>query len=601
MLFVNPYATTLDDNANPISGAIIQFYASGTSTPQTIYADVALTTPLPNPVIADAAGRFDPIYLDPALRYRAVVMDAGGTVIRDIDPYEIGGATSVGQIINFDLASDGGGDGTVGSYTAAQKFLDNEGDGLPVNTTISAPAYNGETYFRTNTDPFKMERMLSIDTGPGTVFQHLGTGPGDHAMSINPKLTIADIGVGPGGSDNPPNTTGEARGLYIRGGRYLAYTGGYGMSIGDGEHKPIVLAHIENAQFAGAAGGIHLKGTVSQATHWVTIRNCGIDNGVVDDAQDGNQIWNCNSTGQNPALTLNKPFGAFHAGLYWGTTANRKGALDVVNGMMWRLRDVQIEHGTGIGANNQTYGAAVIVRGVAYPSLAGIIDGCNFGQGDDVTTAIALVNSQNQVIDNNLFFISGLGTGQKDVLLDNSDPAKAPVGTIFGHRNNYRGNEATRVRQGFGSYTDSPKRLMQVVPSVTPMIQLQYGLWMPLFALIENKASNLADASLEVMVHESGLVVFNGGITRSSGGLTANLDLGQLPSWLMPIAQQRVPVCTNTEVLPMIVNPGNRYITLAAAGTGTALHFGGVSWMSCYQTDTYIDPDSTAGEVIYED
>lgn len=104
-LFTPPFQTTLDANANAVPGARLTFFLSETTTPATVYADAALTTPLASPVIADAAGRFVPIYLDPMLKYRVIVADASGTTIRDVDP-----------INSSDLAdlADGGGLGLVG-------------------------------------------------------------------------------------------------------------------------------------------------------------------------------------------------------------------------------------------------------------------------------------------------------------------------------------------------------------------------------------------------------------------------------------------------------------------------------------------------------
>jgi len=104
-LFTPPFQTTLDANANAISGAQLLFYVSGTNTPAPVYADGALTTPLATPVVADSAGRFVPIYLNPQIKYRVVVANAAGATIRDVDP-----------LTNSDLAdlADGGGLGLVG-------------------------------------------------------------------------------------------------------------------------------------------------------------------------------------------------------------------------------------------------------------------------------------------------------------------------------------------------------------------------------------------------------------------------------------------------------------------------------------------------------
>lgn len=57
-------------------GAKLYFRATGTSTPQNTYQDIDLSTAHANPVVADADGYFDPIYLDPALPdYRVIHTD----------------------------------------------------------------------------------------------------------------------------------------------------------------------------------------------------------------------------------------------------------------------------------------------------------------------------------------------------------------------------------------------------------------------------------------------------------------------------------------------------------------------------------------------
>lgn len=85
-LFTPPFQQTLDANANAVAGARLYFYETGTSTPKPVYADADLSVALPSPVVADSAGRFSPIYLDPSSLYRVVVADAAGAPIRDVDP-----------------------------------------------------------------------------------------------------------------------------------------------------------------------------------------------------------------------------------------------------------------------------------------------------------------------------------------------------------------------------------------------------------------------------------------------------------------------------------------------------------------------------------
>ena len=80
-----PRAT--DANGKVIPAAKMYFYATGTNTFQTVYADTALTTALSNPVLADAGGRYPTVYLNAALVYRAYETNSSGTPTGlDIDP-----------------------------------------------------------------------------------------------------------------------------------------------------------------------------------------------------------------------------------------------------------------------------------------------------------------------------------------------------------------------------------------------------------------------------------------------------------------------------------------------------------------------------------
>lgn len=95
-LFADPFFTALDTNGNPVSGAKLYFYATGTTTLQDIYTTSALTIEHANPVVADAAGRFPAIYLDPALVYRVDLKTAlDAAIVPPIDPLSSDGSISL--------------------------------------------------------------------------------------------------------------------------------------------------------------------------------------------------------------------------------------------------------------------------------------------------------------------------------------------------------------------------------------------------------------------------------------------------------------------------------------------------------------------------
>lgn len=72
-------------NALPLSGARLSFFQAGTTTPITVYQDEAEATPWTNPVVADAAGVFPPIYVTASSFYKFVLTDADGIVLQTVD------------------------------------------------------------------------------------------------------------------------------------------------------------------------------------------------------------------------------------------------------------------------------------------------------------------------------------------------------------------------------------------------------------------------------------------------------------------------------------------------------------------------------------
>ena len=85
-LFFLPQQVRLDAAGTPYAGAKANFYLTGTTTRTDTYQDNALGTPHANPVVADSAGQFPPIYLDPSVTYRCIVTDTDDNLLDDTDP-----------------------------------------------------------------------------------------------------------------------------------------------------------------------------------------------------------------------------------------------------------------------------------------------------------------------------------------------------------------------------------------------------------------------------------------------------------------------------------------------------------------------------------
>ena len=85
-LFVMPKAFGLTSAGAAAPGSKLTFTATGTSTPQNTYTDLALTTPSANPLIADSAGFFAATYLDPSLpAYRVKLSTSADVQIWQLD------------------------------------------------------------------------------------------------------------------------------------------------------------------------------------------------------------------------------------------------------------------------------------------------------------------------------------------------------------------------------------------------------------------------------------------------------------------------------------------------------------------------------------
>lgn len=78
----------LDANGNPVSGAQLYIYNTGTTTPQTVYSDSGLTTQHAQPIVADSNGVFAPVYHAGTTAVRVTVTDTSGNVLPGypIDP-----------------------------------------------------------------------------------------------------------------------------------------------------------------------------------------------------------------------------------------------------------------------------------------------------------------------------------------------------------------------------------------------------------------------------------------------------------------------------------------------------------------------------------
>ena len=121
ILFTEPSFVPVSGSATVYPGAKLNFYETGTSTRQNTYTDSALSVAHANPVVADADGRFAPIYLDESLEhYKVVLTDSADVTLYTVDPISVTNSGSVAATMSALLSkSTSLGTVTVDGYHAA--------------------------------------------------------------------------------------------------------------------------------------------------------------------------------------------------------------------------------------------------------------------------------------------------------------------------------------------------------------------------------------------------------------------------------------------------------------------------------------------------
>ena len=202
-LFHAALQPALDSNGNPISGAVWSFHRSGTVTAASVYSNAALTTALGSFVTADASGRFVPIFFPDHTAYRAILKDAGGSTIKDIDP--IGGA-SIGM--RSVKAYGAIGNGTTDDREAVQAAIDaasSDGGGgvfIPFGTyrlTKASGAY-------CLTLP---SNVYLVGEGPGSVLKRANGTDGAHVINIPDRENVGLLNLTIDGNRDNNSSTGH--------------------------------------------------------------------------------------------------------------------------------------------------------------------------------------------------------------------------------------------------------------------------------------------------------------------------------------------------------------------------------------------------------
>jgi hypothetical protein len=160
-LFAGAGAQFFDSNGDPLSGGLIYTYAAGTTTPRVTYTSSTGLVPHTNPIVLDAAGRVNEIWLDSALLYKFVLKTSTGITVGTYDNV-YGAATTFSPVVDGDLTVNGNAYISlrvgIGTTTPAVKLDINSTDAVrvPVGTTAQRPT--GATgYLRFNSSQGSFE------------------------------------------------------------------------------------------------------------------------------------------------------------------------------------------------------------------------------------------------------------------------------------------------------------------------------------------------------------------------------------------------------------------------------------------------------------
>lgn len=236
-IFRLPRSIALDTSANPYAGAKLYFYATTTSTPQDTYTTSALNVAHANPVVADSAGVFPIIYLDPTLTYKLTYTTSADVLIYTQDPVNdvllsqaVIGATlyprstaeisagvtptnyfrPYGDFVRFGAATNATGTVNVAAATAA--------------CASSTHAYLDDPGTYTFNAGFHVLSNSSLRIGAGVVLQAqgstpFGSGGTDNAgiIKVHNRINVWIYGAGSVDGNKTNNPTGRIWGLDISG------------------------------------------------------------------------------------------------------------------------------------------------------------------------------------------------------------------------------------------------------------------------------------------------------------------------------------------------------------------------------------------------
>ena len=221
--FLLPFRPAISATAlEVVPGARLHFYLTGTTTEAAVYADEALTIELPNPVVANAAGKWPAIFYDDSTVYRVILRDEAGVTMDEADPYTPAILDTVNAALQG-LVNSAGAQAAL-AQTAAQAAAA-DADTAQIAAGIVNAAGAGYNFYSTKADAVAAAPSLPNgyahvwkDESQSNHFTVYSVTSGALSASPVADLTPAPISVGTIATQNANNvniTGGKATGLEV--------------------------------------------------------------------------------------------------------------------------------------------------------------------------------------------------------------------------------------------------------------------------------------------------------------------------------------------------------------------------------------------------
>jgi hypothetical protein len=229
---LNPFLRALDANADSVSGGLLYVFEAGTTTPVTTYSDRAMATAQAQPLVANAAGEFEQVFVASGT-YKIRVADSGAVVLYENDYVRM--ADRPDDPVFFDTDAEIIADTTTyaaGTYLQAETRFEVAASGAADHDTTNAGG--AKLYIRSKEKIFSDVTAVLADTAawypagfhlrsveggfvyevaaPGATDQHLTTagGVGLYALRGEGGYDVQQFGESGGGVSSDTGVVQEA-------------------------------------------------------------------------------------------------------------------------------------------------------------------------------------------------------------------------------------------------------------------------------------------------------------------------------------------------------------------------------------------------------